>query len=210
MALTSASDDNRPAVTNARFAPLHGLTVGPVPLSTMPAPLRKTRARHERHSQSAARGGGFRLRPGSACCAPTSFQYLLLCVLCSTFRSPTSNRSRWLDRQASSGDLDFNLQHFAKARNSRKAGSPSSARAAPSFAAPGRILAAMLALGAQKNTTFMRVAYLELFPPAGFTQFLSTFPAETRASVSAEYSDGVLHEWAMPPANSGQIIIDIP
>src|SRR6266571_3238805 len=41
MALTSASDDNRPAVTNARFAPLHGLPVGPVPFSTAPVPLRK-------------------------------------------------------------------------------------------------------------------------------------------------------------------------
>jgi hypothetical protein len=35
------------AVTNARFAALHGLPVAPVPLSTTPVPLRKSRARHE-------------------------------------------------------------------------------------------------------------------------------------------------------------------
>jgi hypothetical protein len=38
------------AVTNARFASFHGLPVGPHPLSTTPVPLRKSRARHERHS----------------------------------------------------------------------------------------------------------------------------------------------------------------
>ncbi len=38
------------AVTNARFASFHGLLAGPVSLSTMPVPLRKTRPRHERHS----------------------------------------------------------------------------------------------------------------------------------------------------------------
>ena len=36
------------AVTNARFASLHGLPVGPFSLSTPPVPLRKSRARHER------------------------------------------------------------------------------------------------------------------------------------------------------------------
>jgi len=40
----------KPAVTNACFAALHGLMVGPVSHSTMPVPLRKTRARHERNS----------------------------------------------------------------------------------------------------------------------------------------------------------------
>ena len=38
----------RLAVTNTRFAAFHGLPVVPVPLSTTPAPLRKSRARHER------------------------------------------------------------------------------------------------------------------------------------------------------------------
>ena len=35
-------------MTNARFATLHGLPVGPIPLSTTPVPLRSKRARHER------------------------------------------------------------------------------------------------------------------------------------------------------------------
>jgi len=35
-------------VTNAFFVSLHGLSVGPFPRSTMPVPLRKARARHER------------------------------------------------------------------------------------------------------------------------------------------------------------------
>ena len=35
------------AVTNVRFASLHGLPVGPVPLSTTPVPLLKPHARHE-------------------------------------------------------------------------------------------------------------------------------------------------------------------
>ena len=52
------------AVTNARFAALHGLPVVPVPLSTTPAPLRKPRARHELAWCRAAGAAGFRLRPG--------------------------------------------------------------------------------------------------------------------------------------------------
>jgi hypothetical protein len=36
------------AVTNARFASLHGLPVALYALSTTPVPLRKPRARHER------------------------------------------------------------------------------------------------------------------------------------------------------------------
>ena len=40
--------NQNPAVTNARFAPLQ-VRVGPVPLSTAPSPLLKTRARHEQH-----------------------------------------------------------------------------------------------------------------------------------------------------------------
>ncbi len=39
-----------PLVTNAHCASLHGLPVGPVPLSTTPVPLRKPRARRERNS----------------------------------------------------------------------------------------------------------------------------------------------------------------
>ncbi len=38
----------RTAVTNALSASLHGLPVGPLPLSTAPGPLRCKRARHER------------------------------------------------------------------------------------------------------------------------------------------------------------------
>jgi hypothetical protein len=38
------------AVTNARVASLHGLPVGPFPLSTAPVSLRKSRARHEQAS----------------------------------------------------------------------------------------------------------------------------------------------------------------
>jgi hypothetical protein len=37
------------AVTNARFARLHGLPVGPVPFTTPPDPPIKSRARHGRH-----------------------------------------------------------------------------------------------------------------------------------------------------------------
>ncbi len=43
----TTTEDADFAVTNARFTPLHGLPVGPVPLSTTPVPLRKPRARHE-------------------------------------------------------------------------------------------------------------------------------------------------------------------
>src|SRR5450759_6033377 len=58
------------AVTNARFASLHGQHVVPVPLSTPPAPLLKPRARHELASCRAAGAAGFRLRPGGGRCAP--------------------------------------------------------------------------------------------------------------------------------------------
>ncbi len=42
------------SVTNAPCASLYGLPVGPVSLSTTPVPLRKVRARHERHWHCAA------------------------------------------------------------------------------------------------------------------------------------------------------------
>jgi len=48
-------------VTNARFASLHGLPVGPVPLSTTPVPLLKPHARHELVCCRAADAAGFRL-----------------------------------------------------------------------------------------------------------------------------------------------------
>lgn len=51
------------AVTNARFASLHGLPFGPVPLSTSLVPLHKL-ARHERAFARRRCAAGFRLRPG--------------------------------------------------------------------------------------------------------------------------------------------------
>ena len=58
----NASPKHSIAVTNARFAPFHGLWVGPVSLSTTSVPLPKPRARHECHWQSCRKSGGFRLR----------------------------------------------------------------------------------------------------------------------------------------------------
>jgi len=51
-------------VTNAWFATLHGLKVGPVSLPPPPVPLLKPRARHERNRFNAAKATGFRLRLG--------------------------------------------------------------------------------------------------------------------------------------------------
>jgi len=62
------------AVTNARFASLHGLTVGPFSLSTTPVSLRKPRARHERKCYNAAKAAGFRLRLGGGRYAPAAFR----------------------------------------------------------------------------------------------------------------------------------------
>jgi hypothetical protein len=59
-------------VTNAFFASLHVLSVGPFPRSTMPVPLHKARARHERQWIGRISGG----LPSVARrrrCAPTSF-----------------------------------------------------------------------------------------------------------------------------------------
>jgi hypothetical protein len=60
-------------VTNAFFVSLHGLSVGPFPRSTMPVPLRKARARHERHPHSTECSACFRLRHGDGCSAPAAF-----------------------------------------------------------------------------------------------------------------------------------------
>ena len=62
---TVATKQIESAVTNARFASLHGLSVVPVPLSTTPVPLRKPRARHELAWCRTAGAAAFRLRPGS-------------------------------------------------------------------------------------------------------------------------------------------------
>jgi len=61
-------------VTNARFASLHGLTVGPFSLSTTPVSLRKPRARHELAWCRAAGAAGFRLRLGGGRCAPAAIR----------------------------------------------------------------------------------------------------------------------------------------
>jgi hypothetical protein len=52
-------------VTNAPFASLHRLIVGPVSLTTTPVPFRKKRARHERHRVVS------KDRRASACGSPT-------------------------------------------------------------------------------------------------------------------------------------------
>ena len=82
-----------PAVTNARFASLHGLPVVPVPLSTTPVPLLKPRARHElAWCRTATRAAGFRLRLGGgatlrlrSCVSPSALHFS---------RSPTTDRSQ--------------------------------------------------------------------------------------------------------------------
>jgi len=74
-----------PAVTNARFASLHGLPVVPVPLSTTPVPLLKPRVRHELAWCRAAGAAGFRLRFGGGRFAPAAIRQALLSVLRSTF-----------------------------------------------------------------------------------------------------------------------------
>lgn len=48
-------------MTNVQFASLHGLPVGPVPLSTTPVALHKPHARHELVCCRAADAAGFRL-----------------------------------------------------------------------------------------------------------------------------------------------------
>jgi hypothetical protein len=52
------------AVTNARIAAPHGLSVGPLPARPCPCHSAKPRARHERQMALAATAAGFRLRLG--------------------------------------------------------------------------------------------------------------------------------------------------
>jgi hypothetical protein len=67
------------AVTNARFAPLHGYLSVPSPLSTTPVPRRKSQARHERRLFDIKRKpAGFRLGLGTRRCASASLFYALL------------------------------------------------------------------------------------------------------------------------------------
>jgi hypothetical protein len=97
------------AVTNARFATLHGLPVGPFPLSTTPVPLRKNRALVTSDIRSANRtSGGFRLRLGARRCASASLLYTLLsaCAPLPASRPPT-------EAQQFSTHLSFN-SHFAE------------------------------------------------------------------------------------------------
>lgn len=84
----------QPAVTNARFAPLHGLPVAPVSLSTTPVPLRKPRARHELVWSMAASAEGFRLRLGSDVALRLRFARRSSPLSAPLSRSPTADRSR--------------------------------------------------------------------------------------------------------------------
>jgi len=94
------------AVTNARFASLHGLLVVPVPLSTTPAPLLKPRPRHERASATSHKSGGL----------PSAARRRALRSGCDSLgaslrlplhfpRSPTADRSRKTIFFAPSGAL---------------------------------------------------------------------------------------------------------
>jgi len=63
------------AVTNARFASLHGLTVGPVsPLDHARSASQTARSSRACQAQDAAVAAGFRLRLGGGRCAPASFR----------------------------------------------------------------------------------------------------------------------------------------
>lgn len=70
------------AVTNARFAPLHGLPVGPIPLSTTPVPLRNSYVRHERHSF-----GATAYAAASVCGSAAALRSGLI-PLCAPFQPP--------------------------------------------------------------------------------------------------------------------------
>ncbi len=82
-------------MTNARFAPLHGLPVVPVLLSTTPVALHKPRARHEQASAECLKNGGLpsaarrRALRSVSISASASFRPPLHFP-----RSPTTDRSR--------------------------------------------------------------------------------------------------------------------
>ena len=62
--ITNVLSSTCPAVTNARFATLHRLPAGPVPLSIPPVALLKPCASHERHFATCRDSVCFRLRLG--------------------------------------------------------------------------------------------------------------------------------------------------
>jgi len=62
------------AVTNARFASLHGLAVAPSPHRRRPFHFANRALVTSEHPQSAAGAAGFRLRLGGGRCAPAAFR----------------------------------------------------------------------------------------------------------------------------------------
>ena len=66
------------ALTNARFAPLHRLEVGPLALPTPRIPLRKSVRSSRAALPSAAGAAGFRLRLGGGRCASAAIRQALL------------------------------------------------------------------------------------------------------------------------------------
>jgi hypothetical protein len=83
------------AETNALSAPLHGLTVGPVPLSTTPIPLRSSALVTSDIRSRAHISGGFRPRLGARRCASASLPYAVLsgCAPLSASRPQTEGSS---------------------------------------------------------------------------------------------------------------------
>ncbi len=90
-------------MTNARFATLHVLLVVPVPLSTTPVPLRKSRARHERESCVGRKSGGLpsaiSVRPLRSGCD----------ALCASLRSPLHFLARRPQTEAVSSTTNKNV-----------------------------------------------------------------------------------------------------
>lgn len=110
-------------MTNARFAPLLGLSVGPFSLSTTPAPLRKPRARHERQSPHASKAAGFRLRLGSGVALRLRSARRSSPSSAPLPRSPTADRSH--SRQSSIITSAHLRIEALRARNSRDKTTPS-------------------------------------------------------------------------------------